>query len=132
MRGRMLGVLLTLFGLSACMGADNPVPLTTIEALTGTWQQVDGNASVRFYADESVKLTMPDEQPPLRVLSVIETIKDEQIGFSIGDRWSGPVHVRHSKDWQMLTLVFPGDKNDAREVTFRRQKPDPHPRKDGG
>jgi len=124
MSKRILCGFLLLFGLTACMAADNPVPLTTIESLTGTWQQVDGTASVRFYADESVKLTMPDEHPPLRVLSVIETIKDDQIGFSIGDRWSGPVHVRHSKDWQTLTLVFPGDNNDAREILFRRKKTD--------
>jgi len=124
MNRRITGILLMLFGLTACVAAENPVPLTTIESLTGIWQQTDGTASVHFYADESVKLTMPDEDPPLRVLSVIETIKDDQIGFSIGDRWSGPVHVRHSKDWQTLTLVFPDDNNDAREVTFRRKKAD--------
>jgi len=120
MTWRILACLL-LFGLSGCLGGDEPIPMGTIEALEGTWQQIDGTASVRFYRDESVKLSMPDEHPPLRVLSVIEVIKDDKIGFSIGDRWTGPVHVRLGKEGNTLTLVFPDDENpEGRSMRFRR------------
>ncbi|RMH59745.1 MAG: hypothetical protein D6678_07330 [Zetaproteobacteria bacterium] len=115
-----VGLMLTL---SACVGGDEPVPMNTIESLAGTWQQIDGKGRVRFYRDESVKLTMPDEHPPLRVLSVLEVIKDDKVGFSIGDRWQGPVHVRLSKDGDTLTLVFPDEHNpEGKSVRFVRAK----------
>jgi len=112
--------LISILILSGCSAMDDPVPLSTLERLNGEWQQADGRASVRFYPDESVKLTMPEEVPPLRVLSVVETMKDNQIGFSIGDRWSGPITIRPAADWQSLELVFPG--KDGKTIQFKRPK----------
>ncbi len=108
--------------LAGCMAADNPVPLTTMEQLVGKWAQVDGNAHLQFYADESVKLIMPDEHPPLKVLSTVEVIKDDQIGFGIGDRWLGPVHIEHDRNWESITLLFPPDdpEGEPRRLRFRR------------
>lgn len=103
-----IAAALTL-SLTACMGADNPVPLDTISQLEGAWEQNDGTARVQFYADETVKLNMPDEQPPVRLLSVLETIKDEKIGFGVNDRWHGPIHVVLAKDAQSLQLIIPGE-----------------------
>jgi len=122
----MLSTLRTaaLFGtllLSACSAMDDPVPLSTLERLNGEWQQADGRATVHFYPDESVKLTMPEETPPLRVLSVVETMKDNQVGFSIGDRWSGPITIRPAADWQSLELIFPG--KEEKTVRFNRPQP---------
>jgi len=102
-----LMALALLFALSACMATDNPVPAEKISQLTGIWQQDDGKTSIHFYADETIKLTMPDEHPPIRLLSQMEVIKDDQIGFGVGDRWNGPVHVVISKDDQSLQLIFP-------------------------
>lgn len=114
--------LIALLVLGGCMAADNPVPLTTMEQLVGKWAQVDGNARLQFYADESVKLIMPDEHPPLKVLSTVEIIKDDQIGFGIGDRWMGPVHIEHDKNWETITLLFPPDDPEGkpRSIRFRR------------
>jgi len=113
----LIGALL----LSACSAMDDPVNLNTLERLNGEWQQADGRATVHFYPDESVKLTMPEEVPPLRVLSVVENMKDNQIGFSIGDRWSGPITIRPAADWQSLELIFPGD--EEKIVRFNRPRP---------
>ncbi|MBF0282828.1 MAG: hypothetical protein HQM07_09735 [Zetaproteobacteria bacterium] len=109
---------LSLLLLTGCISADEPLPEETIHQLTGAWQQTDGTAEIRFYADESVKLTRRDQTPPLKVLSVLEFIKDQQIGFGIGDRWTGPVHVIPAEDWQSLKLIFPGDdpSDDAAET----------------
>ncbi len=96
-----------LLSLASCIATDNPVPADKITQLEGIWQQDHGRASIHFYADETVKLTMPDEHPPIRLLSQMEVIKDDQIGFGVGDRWNGPVHVVLNKDKQSLQLIFP-------------------------
>ncbi len=109
-----------LFSLAACMATDNPVPADKISQLAGIWQQDDGKTTIHFYADETIKLTMPDEHPPVRLLSQMEVIKDDQIGFGVGDRWNGPVHVVISKDKKTLQLIFPG--NTVRILNFQRKK----------
>ncbi|PIP01976.1 MAG: hypothetical protein COW18_05660 [Zetaproteobacteria bacterium CG12_big_fil_rev_8_21_14_0_65_54_13] len=106
---RIALITLALFSLSACMATDNPVPVDTLTQLEGEWLENDGSSRIQFYADETIKLTMPDESPPLRLLSVLEVIKDDQIGFGVGDRWNGPVHVVTAKDGLSLQLIFPGD-----------------------
>ncbi len=107
-----------LFALAGCMATDNPVPTDKIDALKGVWQQNEGRSTIHFYADETIKLSMPDEHPPVRLLSQMEIIKDEQIGFGVGDRWNGPVHVVISKDRLSLQLIFPG--NIVRTLIFHR------------
>jgi len=116
---RLLACML-LFALAGCMATDNPVPTDKIAELKGVWQQDGGRSIVRFYADETVKLSMPDEHPPVRLLSQMEIIKDEQIGFGVGDRWNGPVHVVISKDKNTLQLIFPG--NTVRTLNFQRMR----------
>lgn len=116
---RLALTLCTLL-LAACSAMDEPVPADTLSQLNGSWQQVDGNARVQFYKDETVKLTLPDETPPLKLLSALETMKDNQIGFSIGDRWTGPIRVEPAADWQSIRLVFPG--KPERTLTFSRSR----------
>jgi len=115
---RLLAFIL-LFALAGCMATDNPVPANKITQLKGAWQQDNGNVTIHFYADETIKLSMPDEHPPVRLLSQMEIIKNEQIGFGVGDRWNGPVHVVISKDGQSLQLIFPGDT--VRTLHFHRK-----------
>jgi len=110
--------LTLLFSLAACMATDNPVPADKITRLQGIWQQDHGTATIHFYADETIKLDMPDEHPPIRLLSQMEVIKDEQIGFSVGDRWNGPVHVVLNKDGQSLQLIFPAEP--VRTINFHK------------
>ncbi len=108
-----------LCSLTSCMTTDNPVPADKISQLAGIWQQDGGKTTIHFYADETIKLTMPDEHPPIRLLSQMEVIKDDQIGFGVGDRWNGPVHVEINKDGQSLQLIFPAEP--IRTMDFHRQ-----------
>jgi len=108
-----------LFTLAGCMATDNPVPANKITQLEGVWQQNDGRVTIRFYADETIKLSMPDEHPPIRLLSQMEVIKDDQIGFGVGDRWNGPIHTIISKDGLSLRLIFPAEP--IRTMHFHRQ-----------
>jgi len=109
-----------LCSLAACMATDNPVPADKITQLRGIWQQDHGTATIHFYADETIKLNMPDEHPPIRLLSQMEVIKDDQIGFGVGDRWNGPVHVELNKDRQSLQLIFPAEP--IRTMNFHKQQ----------
>jgi len=111
--------LALLLALSACMATDNPVPADRITQLKGIWQQDNGKTTIHFYADETIKLSMPDEHPPIRLLSQLEVIKDDQIGFGVGDRWNGPVHTVISKNGQSLQLIFPVEP--IRTMHFHRQ-----------
>lgn len=112
-------VFTLLFSLTACMATDNPVPADKITRLKGVWQQDNGKATIHFYADKTIKLNMPDEHPPIRLLSQMEVIKDDQIGFGVGDRWNGPVHVVINKDGQSLHLIFPAEP--VRTINFHKQ-----------
>jgi len=108
-----------LLALSACLDTDNPVPANSVTQLKGIWLQDDGQATVHFYGDKTIKLTMPDEHPPIRLLSSLEVIKDTRIGFGVSDRWNGPVYVVLGKDGKSVQLVFHGDTE--RKINFHRQ-----------
>lgn len=108
--------LLTLL-LAACSAVDEPLPQETLEQLVGKWHQTDGTARLQVYADEQVKLIMPGGNPS-RLVAPLEIIKGEQIGFSIGDRWSGPVEIAPYDNGQHFVLIFPGE--DGRLLTFDR------------
>jgi len=123
MRLRLLPALLLVVVLSACMGMDDPLDENVLQKMQGTWQQVDGRSRLVIYKDAGLKLEMPDEQPPLRLLSTVENNKDHGIGFSVGDRWGGPVYIILAADGNSLKLKFPADdprKDDGKVVSFSR------------
>ena len=102
--------------LVSCSTVNDPVDPRQLQGLVGHWRQADGAATLVVYRDEQVKLTMPDEKPPLRLLSTLETNKKHGLVFSIGDRWAGPVYVvREGRD--ALKLTFPPE--DPREQASR-------------
>jgi len=117
--------LVILLLLSACEAMDSQPPADTVKNLAGQWEQIDGSGSIHFYPDESVKLLLPDENPPLKLLSKLETAKDKQLGISIGDRWTEPVRIKPSGDWQSFDLIFPASPPGKNERTlhFVRRKP---------
>jgi len=125
MAARMFSVVLLGLLLSACTVMDDPVDEQLLLRLQGTWQQVDGKASLTIYEDESLKLNMPDEQPPLRLLTSVENNKDHGIGFSVGDRWGGPVYIVLAEDGESLKLNFPPSDprlDDGRVMSFKRTR----------
>lgn len=120
---RSLSALLLLLLLSACTVMDDPLDEDLLVRLQGSWQQSDGAAQLSFYDDASVKLSMPDEKPPLRLLTSVENNKDHGIGFSVGDRWGGPVYILLAADGESLQLKFPPSDprlDDGRVMGFHR------------
>ncbi|MDQ6965927.1 MAG: hypothetical protein Q9M23_03260, partial [Mariprofundaceae bacterium] len=108
-----------------CTVMDDPVDEDLLLRLQGNWQQQDGNASISFYDDATVKLSMPDEKPPLRLLTSVENNKDHGIGFSVGDRWGGPVYILADADGNSLQLKFPPSDprlDDGRVMRFNRNR----------
>ena len=118
---KRITTLVLLLILTACMDSNEPVSASKIKQLKGIWQQNDGQTTVRFYADESVKLSMPDEHPPLRLVSSLEAFKNGKIGFGVGDRWNGPVDVLLNKDKRVLQLVFHND-TEVTKLNFHRSE----------
>jgi len=122
---RILPALFLFTMLGACTFMDDPVDEQLMQRLQGSWEQTDGHASLIFYVDDSVKLTMPDEHPPLRLLTTVENNKDHGIGFSVGDRWGGPVYILLATDGNSLNLKFPPDdprKDDGQVIAFKRAR----------
>jgi len=122
---RMLPVLLLGLVLSACSAMDDPLDDHVLQQLQGSWQQVDGRSRLTIYEDAGLKLDMPDEHPPLRLLTTVENNKDHGIGFSVGDRWGGPVYIILAADGNSLQLKFPADdprKDDGRVLNFTRTR----------
>lgn len=108
---KALAMLALAVGLAGCFSSSGPVDPGLLARLTGSWQEEHGPGRVRFYSDETVKLTLPDFDPPLKILSQLERVKDDRIGFSIGDRWSGPVYVELDAESGRLTLRMEGKKS---------------------
>jgi len=111
--------LLAAAWLAGCSQVPEPIPQQTLDALSGKWQQVGGSATLQFYDDESVKFVRPDQNPPFRVLTVLETMQDG-LAFSIGDRWSKPAQVALAADGQHLTLILPGEPEERLEFVPAR------------
>jgi len=124
MAGRFVVALLLMFALAGCMAADDPLDQNLVESLQGKWVELNGGHAIfSVYIDGQAKLIMPDEKPPLRVLSELEAVKDHGLGFSVGDRWGGPVYVIPDADNSRLQLNFPPEdprKNDGRVLHFKR------------
>jgi len=125
MGARIFSVLLLGMLLAACTVMDDPVDEQLLIRLQGDWQQLDGRASLTVYEDESLKLSMPDEKPPVRLLTSVENNKDHGIGFSVGDRWGGPVYIVLAADGESLKLNFPPSDprlDDGRVMSFKRTR----------
>lgn len=122
---RLLPVLLVMLLLSACTVMDDPVDENLLMRLQGVWQQADGSVQLTFYEDASLKLSMPDEKPPVRLLTSVENNKEHGIGFSVGDRWGGPVYILLAADGNSMQLKFPPSDprlDDGRVMSFRRSR----------
>jgi len=122
---RLLPALLVMLLLSACTLMDDPVDEDLLTGLQGGWQQVDGSAQLVFYEDATLKFSMPDEKPPVRLLTTVENNKDHGIGFSVGDRWGGPVYILVDADGNSLQLKFPPSDprlDDGRVMLFKRSR----------
>ncbi|MDQ6973703.1 MAG: hypothetical protein Q9M10_02375 [Mariprofundaceae bacterium] len=119
MISRYILILMTLVMVS-CTSMEAPqTPATTIEQLLGTWHNASNTASLHFYQDESVKLLFPKRQPPIKMISNYQMIKDQDIGIALGGFWTGPMVVNISHVQRgTINISFP----DEDVVTFYRAK----------
>jgi len=93
--------------LSSCTQmTDTSTPEAVVNQLTGTWASSDGK--VIFYSDETAKMVFPKHQPPIKLISTYETVKEYNIGINLGGFWSGPALIDTSKvEALQLTITFP-------------------------
>jgi len=95
-----------------------PIPPTTMQQLMGTWTNTTLSARLHFYNDETVKLIFPKHQPPIKIISSYQALKNNQIGIALGGVWTGPMMVNISELPQgKLTASFP----DEKPILFNRQ-----------
>jgi len=100
-----------IISLSACSQMEEPeTPATVVNQLTGTWANQTYESKVIFYSDKTAKMIFPKHQPPIKLISTYNTIKDERIGINLGGFWSGPAFVNTSKlQEESLTITFPDE-----------------------
>lgn len=111
----------TIIGLSACSQmSDTDTPQTIVNQLTGTWISKSSDGKVIFYSDKTAKMIFPKHQPPIKLISTYETLKDEKIGINLGGFWSGPAFINTSKlQEHHLTITFP----DEEPIALFKAKP---------
>lgn len=116
-------ILLTaiMAAFSACSQmSDTATPQAVVNQLTGTWISKSNDGKVIFYSDKTAKMIFPKHQPPIKLISTYETIKDEKIGINLGGFWSGPAFINTSKlQEHHLTITFP----DEDSITLFKAKP---------
>jgi len=105
-------LLSVVIALSACSQmSDTETPQTVVNQLTGTWISESSDGKVIFYSDSTAKMVFSKHQPPIKLISTYETIKDERIGINLGGFWSGPAFINTSNlQEQHLTITFPDEK----------------------
>ena len=102
--------LLSAALISSCLQANDVEPLSqsTIMQLSGTWVADNDDSSIRFYSDETVGINMPQHNPPIKLLSPYEAVKDNTLGIALGGFWSGPVLIDTSNITDnTITARFP-------------------------
>ncbi len=100
--------------LSGCLQqAQLVVPETLLQQLQGQWQE-EGMAANRltFYEDETVKVVLPENNPPLKLLTHLEAVTDGVV-LSFGDRWARPAQVNYDAAADRLVLGFYDEKKEA-------------------
>ena len=102
---------MVLLGLTACSALEEKeTPLTVIEQLNGVWVGDEGKRRIRFYSDETARVTFPEHQPPLKFIAPYQIIKKKKVGITLGGFWSGPALVDiTSLHEQTITVTFPDE-----------------------
>ncbi len=95
--------------LSGCLqSAQQFVPESLLKQLEGKWHQVSGEGELTFYNDESVKISLPSRQPPIKLLTHLEAIRDG-IVLNLGERWERPAMLEYNPESDTLKLGFVED-----------------------
>lgn len=113
----------SLLLLSGCLqSAQQFVPESLLKQLEGKWHQVSGAGTLTFYDDETAKISLPSHQPPIKLLTHLEAIRDG-IVLNLGERWERPAQLEYDAKSDSLKLGFVQDDGETvNYVYFVRTK----------
>lgn len=119
MHGRRFQLALLLLPILLLAGCDQvpDMPQSMRQAITGDWKQTDGDASLRFYADTTVMVRLPNRNPPLNFLSSYDLMKDGRISIETGDVWQGPITCVWEKGSKVMLVTLPEKKAAVLKLT---------------
>jgi len=86
------------------------MPQSMRQAIAGDWKQANGGASLRFYADTTVMVRLPNRNPPLNFLSSYDLLKDGRISIDTGDVWHDPITCAWEKGSKVMQVTLPEKK----------------------
>jgi len=117
---KKIAIILATMLISACSQTyEKSTPMSVLQQLPGLWTTSIGTGDIRFYEDETVKLTFPTRTPPLKLISQYQDVKENTIGIALGGFWSGPVLIDTSDiNNNIISVRFP----DEEPVTFHRSQ----------
>jgi len=109
---KKLYISLSLLLASGCTQT-NDVPVTAAlnQQLSGIWTSSNSSTgNIRFYSDESAKITLPQRTPPIKLISPYSGIKENTIGIALGGFWSGPLLIDTSDiENNIINVRFPDE-----------------------
>ena len=108
--------LMSALVLAACDQVPD-MPQSMRQAIAGDWKQTDGGASLRFYADGTVMVRLPDRTPPLNFLSSYDLMKDGRISIETGDVWQGPITCVWERGSKVMLVTLPEKKAAVLKLT---------------
>ncbi len=106
--------------ISGCLqSTDTPIDEAVNQQLSGLWVNSNNSGEIRFYRDETAKIVLPKNKPPVKLISPYSGIKEHTIGIALGGFWSGPLLVNTSEIFDnTITVRFP----DEEPVEFHKAK----------
>lgn len=104
-------ILLSGLLISGCIqSTDTPIDEAVNQQLSGLWVNSDNTGEIRFYSDETAKIKLPNNKPPVKLISPYSGIKENTIGIALGGFWSGPLLVNTSEIFNnTITVRFPDE-----------------------
>jgi hypothetical protein len=106
-------LLIASFILASCsITTEQDIPSKTIEQLSGSWANQEESSHIYFYKDKTAKLVFPKHQPPIKLISPYQAVKENKIGIALGGFWSGPVliDITQLNNAQTITVRIPNEK----------------------
>ena len=108
--------------VSCGMNPEQEVSPETIQMLSGTWVNHERTGSIYFYKDKTAKLLFPQHQPPIKLISPYQAVKEHKIGIALGGFWSGPLLIDTTDiNTKTINVRFP----DEEAITFHKEVENP-------
>ena len=111
-------VLSSLLFTGCIQSTDIPIDEAVNQQLSGLGVNSDHTGKIHFYRDETAKIVLPNNKPPVKLISPYSGIKEHTIGIALGGFWSGPLLVNTSEIFNnSITVRFP----DKEPVVFHKE-----------